>query len=328
MNTVAKPSTVPCKICRNSTNNRIYQAREMMFGMRDTFTYLECSNCLCVQLVDVPVNLDKYYPSNYYSVALSPDVIFTNPIKSRLGGLRTYYGATNRGVIGRMLYNRKPDPHARYLLKTGVTKASRILDVGCGTGIILYMLRNAGFSRVMGLDPFIPATITYKNGLTIHKQVIHAIQGNWDVIMFHHSFEHVPDPLETLASVSRLLAPGGTCLIRVPTSSSYAWDYYRTNWIQLDAPRHTFLHSIASMNYLASQVGLMVDDVIYDSTAFQFWGSEQYARDIPLDSPQSYKNNPIQSLFTPEQIAEFSERATVLNQQKAGDQAAFYLRKA
>lgn len=299
-----------------------------MFGMRDAFTYLECSHCRCVQLADAPTDLDKYYPSNYYSISVSPELLVNNPIKRRLGGLRTLYGTTNRGVIGRMLYNRKPDSHARYLLKAGVTKDSRILDVGCGAGITLYMLRNAGFSHVTGMDPFIKDTITYKNGLTIHKQGIHEMHGTWDVIMFHHSFEHVPDPLETLVAVSRLLAPEGTCLVRIPTSSSYAWEHYRTNWVQLDAPRHYFLHSVASMEYLASQAGLIVDEVIYDSTAFQFWGSEQYARDIPLESPQSYKNNPLQSFFTPEQIATFNQRATELNQHKLGDQAAFYLKKA
>lgn len=328
MDTAGKPSTLSCKICRNSANNSIYQVREMMFGMRDAYTYLECSHCGCVQLVDAPTDLDKYYPSNYYSMSVSPELLFNNPIKKWLGGLRTLYGTTNRGVIGRILYNRKPDAHARYLLRAGVTKVSRILDVGCGTGITLYMLHNAGFSHVMGIDPFIKNTITYKNGLTIHKQVIHATHGTWDVIMFHHSFEHIPDPLEALDSVARLLAPGGTCLVRIPTSSSYAWEHYRTNWVQLDAPRHYFLHSVASMEYLASQAGLIVDEVIYDSTAFQFWGSEQYARDIPLESPQSYKNSPLHSFFTPEQIAMYNQRATELNQQRLGDQAAFYLRKA
>ena len=324
----AIPSPSPCKICQNSANNRIYQAREMMFGIGGAFTYLECSRCRCVQLIDAPADLGVFYPPNYYSVSESPDLLFNNPIKARLGGFRTYYGATNRGIVGRMLYNRKPDSRARFLLKLGVTKESRILDVGCGAGITLYMLRNAGFSNVMGVDPFINGTITYRNGLTVYKQHIHAVQGTWNVIMFHHAFEHVPDPSETLAAVARLLAPGGTCLIRIPTSSSYAWERYRTNWVQLDAPRHFFLHSLASMNYLASQAGLVVDEVIYDSTAFQFWGSEQYTRGIPLESPQSYKNNPAKSLFTPEQIALFDERAKELNQQKLGDQAAFYLRKA
>jgi predicted SAM-dependent methyltransferase len=146
--------------------------------------------------------------------------------------------------------------------------------------------------------------------------------------MFHHAFEHVPDPLETLVSTARLLVPGGICLIRIPIGGSYAWEHYRTNWVQLDAPRHYFLHTVDSMRLLASRSGLLLDQVIYDSTEFQFWGSEQYQRDIPLYSPQSYKQNPQHSIFTPEQIATFHHQAEELNQQGRGDQAAFYLRKA
>jgi len=41
------------------------------FGLRDEFRYLECGACRCVQLVDVPADLSKYYPPNYYSFASS-----------------------------------------------------------------------------------------------------------------------------------------------------------------------------------------------------------------------------------------------------------------
>ena len=213
------------------------------------------------------------------------------------------------------------------LAEAGITSDSRILDVGCGSGIFLYMLRNAGFTNTMGTDPYIHETTAYKNGLTIYKQAIHEMRGEWDLIMFHHAYEHVPDPLETLVSTARLLTPGGVCLIRIPVSSSYAWEHYRTNWVQLDAPRHYFLHTVASMSLLASQAGLTLDQVIYDSTEFQFWGSEQYQRDIPLNAPQSYKHDPQHSIFTPEKIAEYHRHAEELNQRGRGDKAVFCLRK-
>jgi len=43
-----------CRICGNSVGNKTHAAREMMFGMRDVFHYLECASCGCVQLVDTP----------------------------------------------------------------------------------------------------------------------------------------------------------------------------------------------------------------------------------------------------------------------------------
>ena len=327
MDTSVQANKTACKICQNDAMNTIYYAREMMFDLRETFTYLECSQCHCLQLLDPPADMRKYYPPEYYSTFESPEERFRNPIEIRMRALRADYAATGKGLMGRIISTRKPDVRAHGLLRLGVTKDSRIMDVGCGSGHFLYVLRSAGFSHVMGVDPFIDATISYKNGLTIHKQFVHTVGGTWDIIMFHHSFEHIPNPMETLRFVMQLLAPGGACLIRIPTSSSYAWEHYRTNWVQLDAPRHYFLHSMESMSLLAAQAGLAVDEVVYDSAALQFWGSEQYLRDIPLDAPQSYKRDPEHSLFTSEQIVDFQRRAEALNQQRRGDQAAFYLKK-
>jgi hypothetical protein len=116
-------------------------------------------------------------------------------------------------------------------------------------------------------------------------------------------------------------------VIRIPTVSSYAWKHYGVNWVQLDAPRHFYLHSLESMRFLVEQAGLKLSEVVYDSTAFQFWASEQYALNIPLYDDRSYAVSPKRSYFTKEQIAAFEKRASELNRTNLGDQAAFYLRK-
>jgi hypothetical protein len=55
-----------CAICGNDADNRIFTAREMMFGLRESFDYLECSKCGCLQQLDVPEDLSRLY-DNYYS---------------------------------------------------------------------------------------------------------------------------------------------------------------------------------------------------------------------------------------------------------------------
>lgn len=145
--------------------------------------------------------------------------------------------------------------------------------------------------------------------------------------MFHHSFEHIPDPSETLLTVTELLNNHGYCIIRIPIVCSYAWKRYGVNWVQIDAPRHFFLHSLKSLNILANNCGLQMSNVVYDSTAFQFWGSEQYIKDIPLRDINSYSENPSTSLFTELEISAFTKAAMRLNASRQGDQAIFYLRK-
>jgi len=154
--------------------------------------------------------------------------------------------------------------------------------------------------------------------------VIQKVEGSWDLILFHHSLEHMPDQLETLKAASKLLTRNGVCLANLPTVSSYAWKKYRTSWVQLDAPRHFFLHSVKSLSILAEQAKLSLKGFFYNSTAFQFWGSEQYLKGVPLCSRRSYLENPSNSIFSRSQIKAFERKAKELNLIGQGDAAAFY----
>lgn len=313
-----------CKICGNLNDNKAYTVREMMFGLREKFTYFQCSNCSCLQIAEIPADMSKYYPADYYS--FSPQSS-KNPLKSFIKNSRNRYAVLNKGILGRLICVLLPNENLHFLAQFNLTENSSILDVGCGSGVLLHDLRDIGFNNLLGVDPFIEKDIEYGNGLKILKKSIHEIDGKYDLIMFHHSFEHLADPIETLLSVTKLLNKNGVCLIRIPTVSSYAWEHYRGNWVQLDAPRHFFLHSVKSIGLLAGMSSLNLEKTIYDSTDFQFWGSEQYVKDIPLMDSRSYLKNPSGSIFSKEEISEFKKKAKELNSKNLGDACAFILRK-
>ena len=314
-----------CRICSNQSGNRSHTFREMMFGFRDEFEYLECSSCKCVQIAEIPASMSKYYPANYHSFA---PISSQNRLRKWMVRKRNSYAVSNRSVVGKLLYRFIPPKIAlRSLLALEMDQDARILDVGCGTGILLSALGDLGFRRLLGVDPFLNADVEYGNGVKLLKETIHEVRGEFDVIMLHHAFEHIADPAPTLDAVHKLLTPGGVCIIRVPTVSSYAWAHYGKNWVQLDAPRHFYIHSVESVKILADRAGLEVSTVNYDSNAFQFWASEQYAVDIPLYDDRSYLIAPKTSMFSRAQIADFERRAEELNRTELGDQAVFYLRK-
>lgn len=316
-----------CRICDNSDKNKTYEVKEMMFGFPEKFNYFECAQCGCLQIAEFPSDISKYYPSNYYSFLSPSPESSGNRIGKLLKKLRDKYALSKKGMIGKLVYNRYPNDPLRILSQVSLRKNSRIIDVGCGSGPFLYALSEIGYKNLLGVDPFIKNDIEYGNGLKIHKKTIHEVYGKWDLIMFHHSFEHMPDFLETLHSVSRLLDDGGICYIRIPTVSSYAWKHYKENWVQLDAPRHLFLHSIESMTILAEKANLVLVDVVYESHDLQFWGSEQYLRGITFTDPRSYFSNPTDSIFSKEEINSFKQKAKKLNSENRGDSAVFFLRK-
>ena len=315
-----------CKICGNSENNKVFNIREMMFGFRDEFTYVECSKCGCLQITEIPRNMGKYYPSNYYS--------FKNADKSRnflkqiLKAKRDKYTLFKKGLVGKIISKKYPNMLFDMLSRIEKNYNSKILDVGCGAGNHLYSLNKIGFKNLTGIDLYIKKDIIDGN-VKILKKTIHELPDNkkYDLIISNHSLEHISNQLETLVKVSKILSENGTCLLRMPIKTEYIWNHYGTNWVQIDAPRHFFLHTPKSFKLLVKKSSLVIKDMIFDSTEFQFWGSEQYKKNIPLSVENSYSKNPNKSIFTKKEIEEFKKRAKDLNMRKQGDQAEFFLTK-
>ncbi|MEW6719771.1 MAG: class I SAM-dependent methyltransferase [Thermodesulfobacteriota bacterium] len=319
-----------CRICGNGEGNREYDVREMMYGFRDLFRYFRCSGCGCLQIAEIPSDIARYYPDGYYSLASGPEKPSPGAWKKRWMRLRYGPVVFGDGSARKLLNALFPNKGLQFLhlLSLSLNRDMSILEAGCGSGGLLYFFAEMGIRNVLGADPFIGKDIEYRNGLKILKKEIGEVGGAWDLVMFHHSLEHIPSQVETMRAVSRLLKPDGRCLVRIPICSSYAWERYGVHWVQLDAPRHFYLHSFDSMKRLAALAGLEVCRVVHDSTAFQLWGSEQYLRDIPLRDKRSYSCGRKNSVFSLREMQAFKRRTKELNREGKGDQAIFCLKKA
>lgn len=315
-----------CRICGNSSHNNSFVVREMMLGTKDEFLYFECSACRCVQISSIPTNIARYYSSGYYS--LTPKKtgklkVLTTPIER----LRIQSGVGSLPVVARQFVNKLLPARNVSFLKGFVNNTEvRILDVGCGNGQkFLFPLYRSGFKRVAGCDPYILKEMNQEGEPPIYKKELSGMKGEWDILTFNHSFEHLHNPLEGLQQANRLLKKGGICIIRIPTVSSYAWQHYGTNWFQLDAPRHFFIHSVESIRYLSEETGFNIINIKYDSTHHQFTLSERYKMGKTLKE-RNYNNlaGRINNAF---RKMGYASKAARLNKQNRGDQAVFYLKK-
>ena len=288
-----------------------------MFGFRKEFQYLECSACGCLQIAEYPADISNYYPPNYYSFHLPVARINKTWWKKYKLALKLFLPQRMRSTtMGAWMVN----CHAK--------TSYDILDIGCGKGRLICNLYNLGFDHVQGIDKYLPEEIDYGHGVKVLNKDLSCLPPDtYDILMMHHVLEHMENQLNVLKECYRLLRKGRYLLIRIPVKS-YAWEKYNTDWVQIDAPRHYYIHTVESMKNLVSKTDFKINRIEFDSTGFQFWGSEQYKKGIPLMAPDSYFIDPANSFFSEKEIREFDNEAKNLNLHSKGDQAVFYLYKA
>lgn len=315
-----------CKICGNRDNNKIHQVREMQLGLREIFPYMECTQCGCMQLLEIPDDLGKYYPNEgYYSFNPVLDFQKKPDLLRKLKASWIIYGK-NR-LLGRLLSvgYKVPDLYS-WLKNTGVHYDDPILDVGAGNGSLLLNLFRIGFTRLTGIDPFIEKDLFY-GPVNIYQKNIFEMTGKYDLIMLHHAFEHMDEPLKVLQQLYGLLNNGKYLLIRTPVMGMYSWKKYGPSWMDLDAPRHIIIHSLKSLELLAHQAGFVLKRTVFDGNYMSLIGSEQYSRDIALNASKSYMINKASGIFTHADIENLKETNKLLNRKGQADHAAFYLYK-
>jgi SAM-dependent methyltransferase len=296
----------------------------MMHGLRDTFEYFECSECGCLQIADFPSDMGKYYPSHYYS--LKP-----RSISARFGNeLELFSAALGLDRIKELFGGANTTAPPEFV-PPDLSRQASILDIGAGKGVYLEMLYRAGFRNLHGIDPNLSKAQERSFPFRLERATLEALAARGERYAFvylSHSLEHMPDQRQALAAVRELVAPGGICCVRIPWTSCEAWETYGPEWVQLDAPRHFYLHSKESFERLVASAGFRIVKLWCDSTGFQFWGSEQYKKDIPLYSERSWLVEPERSIFSQEQIDEFERRARELNAAGRGDQIVAWLAAA
>ena len=195
--------------------------------------------------------------------------------------------------------------------------------MGCGAGIDLCKLAEQGYSKLFGCDPFIEHDILYDNGVWIKKASIHEMNQQYDYINLGDSLEHMADPIDTFQSIKRLLKPKGVCCISIPVIPNIAFDTYGLYWFQLDAPRHLFLHSKKSINYLCEQAGLECYGMVSDSSNAQFVRSALYQKGYTFNE---HTGEVLEREFAPKEWDNFSQLAEMANKMQYGDHAKFYIR--
>jgi 2-polyprenyl-3-methyl-5-hydroxy-6-metoxy-1,4-benzoquinol methylase len=108
-----------------------------------------------------------------------------------------------------------------------LSTAGSMLDIGCGSGRLMYVAKRAGWD-VMGLElseqmadyvrTKLGEDVVVANFLEVDAKAISDVQ--FDLVCLRHVLEHLPDCLLAMRKLRELLKPGGYVLIEIPNVES------------------------------------------------------------------------------------------------------------
>jgi SAM-dependent methyltransferase len=293
----------------------------MWFGSGETFRYEMCAACGSLQLARIPADLGCYYPPEYFAAWEQPTGI-RQSFRWALVTIRNWALLIGPSPVHWCVLHVpwfasrwRTHPLAPLWSRLRNRKIS-IADVGGGTGVLLRVLRSLGFQDLTCVDPYAPAQ-SAPEGIKLVRTTLGAVDRLFDLVMYHHTLEHVTDLGQELAALRSHLGPRGLGLVRLPMVPNAAFDRYQTQWVQIDPPRHVHIPSRRGLRVAIERAGLRVIDEGCDSGGFQFWGSELAVRRIPhLGGAHGLARE----LFTAKQIRAFDRCAYRLNREGRGDQ--------
>ena len=108
----------------------------------------------------------------------------------------------------------------KILDNAGVSAGKRILDIACGTGVLIPDYLSRGVKSVTGVD-ISPEMVKLAREKFPQENVKILCadaeslkgQGEYDCVMVYNAFPHFPDPDKLINVLSGLLAPGGTLTV-------------------------------------------------------------------------------------------------------------------
>ncbi len=206
----------------------------------DNVELITCQDCGTAWTHPCPAasELDNHYSSTYYG---PENVKFISTLE-RIVNWVTYSRA--------QWISRLTPPH------------SRILEVGCGRGLLLKALSELGYECHGTERSEMAAARAYKTvGIKLYTKPLDECgfpENSFDLVTLWHVFEHMENPAATLAAVHRILKPGGKLILEVPNFSSWQSRLTGKHWFHLDLNRHLYHFSKQGLAQILCRAGFKV----------------------------------------------------------------------
>jgi SAM-dependent methyltransferase len=228
-----------CRLCGGRALQLYYT-----LGNDGQFRYFKCEHCALVNY-DLAGGLDQ---AQYTSIFYDP-------------------------ADGKQKKNLDKDQSFRFIQKAFKTPGS-LLDIGCGTGRLMYLAKQAGW-WVKGLELSADMAEFVRQRVGADVQVANFLEmvpdrddlGRYDLVVLRHVLEHLPDSVLAMEKISALLKPGGCLLLEIPNIEGLSKKLSRT-LVTLGLHKRRFgddfvaghcnEFSLESMRFLARRTGFVL----------------------------------------------------------------------
>ncbi|MBT9507349.1 class I SAM-dependent methyltransferase [Rhodoferax sp.] len=244
---VARSQSRSCPLCSGKAEVLFAATDENHHVSQIPYTYLKCRGCNGIFLENPPVDLGRYYRSDYYAI---PSFEQLQKVADK--------------------DHNKIDTVRRFVTE------GRLLEVGPAFGVFAWQAKQVGFVvDVIEMDARCCAYLQGTLGVNVTQsgdpqEAIKALPPH-DVIAIWHVLEHLADPYAFLSSAAANLKPGGILVIAMPNPDAWQFKVMGRHWPHLDAPRHLFLIPEVTMTRLAAQVGLKKLFLTSDDSDAKSW---------------------------------------------------------
>jgi SAM-dependent methyltransferase len=235
----------PCPACGNPESRLLYTAGDRLYQTTSAkFQIVACQQCGLSRLSPAPPpgELERYYPDEYWHAA----------------------GETLAGWLEERYRRLVLLDHVRFVERAirDSEESGLLLDVGCGGGLLLRLLKERGMP-VLGLDfSLAAATVAWRvNGVPTICGALSQVPlppGSCAAVSMFHVLEHLYDPAVYLRVAFDLLRPQGRLIVQVPNADCWQFLLFGESWNGLDVPRHLFHFRASDLETLLEACGFTV----------------------------------------------------------------------
>jgi 2-polyprenyl-3-methyl-5-hydroxy-6-metoxy-1,4-benzoquinol methylase len=252
-----------CSICAHKT--------EIIFSTKDyrrpnapeVYSVCWCRNCQYGRVDGefLPHQIEEFYRVQYYThvdgSSHSDRVVSKESFSARL---RTH-------LAWRMDRGRDFTP-------AEIEKNGTILDVGCGAGLNMKRLKEAGFEPT-GVEPDPQARHVAKQYGEVHAGTAEdlpqeILAKKFDYALMSHVLEHTISPTQSLEAVHRVLPKGGRLIVEVPNCEARGFSEFGAFWPWTDVPRHLHFFTRQSLTQFLTKAGFSISTCFYTGFTRQF----------------------------------------------------------